>query len=384
MNTISQKLKIDKFALFLFYFATTAFSENLFTQIGWKGADSGIISGLVLVFISGFSVFLVMYFRSKSKMKNMEVEQSTILFNENVRKVELSPIEVSRLQDLLKHETTHFLHVIFQSAPLFEKVIDEEVRLIQQKNLTNEEMITEEVVLSNLRKKLGFSYLPHEHPLISTRNIEMGQSVSIFDKKNDMLLIQNARVVLNKEFYFRVQYNPDNEESLQFFENQPLLLAFARQGDAVYGIPVAVFKTDFNGMIDLFHTMEMKRNQLRHHVRIEVNVSVKIRLVKPAKEENQSARGTVFEGRMSDVSGGGCCFVLERPFVPGDIVSLTYQLTTGAFAGIPAKVLRVSLLDGNNIIRYRHSLQFVNLEHKAQEKIIKFVFEKQRQINQWR
>jgi len=44
----------------------------------------------------------------------------------------------------------------------------------------------------------------------------------------------------------------------------------------------------------------------------------------------------------------------------------------------------VSLQEIHDTTFYRHSMQFINIETAIREKIIKFVFEKQRQLSQWR
>ena len=101
-------------------------------------------------------------------------------------------------------------------------------------------------------------------------------------------------------------------------------------------------------------------------------------------EENNSSVGQTFDVRISDISGGGGCIIIDKPLVPGDIVSLTFQLSSGHFSGIVCKILRVSLQEIHDKIIYRHSLQFVNMDQRDREKIVKYVFEKQRQLSQLR
>jgi c-di-GMP-binding flagellar brake protein YcgR len=61
-----------------------------------------------------------------------------------------------------------------------------------------------------------------------------------------------------------------------------------------------------------------------------------------------------------------------------------FSLSTGKFSAVPGKVLRVSLQEGKLTTWYRHHIQFTNIESQHRDRIIKYIFEKQRQINQMR
>jgi hypothetical protein len=177
----------------------------------------------------------------------------------------------------------------------------------------------QEEILGMIRKKLGYGFLPYEHPLISTRNLEVGQRVSVINRRSKATLINHARVVQNKEFYFRIQYDPDKEESLGILEGQAVMLALARQNDGVYGVQVVICGKD-QSTVDFRHTLELTRNQLRQYARVDVNIPVKLRLISSEREEDSTEIGRIIEGRMVDISGGGGCIVWTV-FIPGDIVS---------------------------------------------------------------
>jgi c-di-GMP-binding flagellar brake protein YcgR len=63
---------------------------------------------------------------------------------------------------------------------------------------------------------------------------------------------------------------------------------------------------------------------------------------------------------------------------------MNFQLTNAAFNGQTGKILKVSLIDVKSTTMYRHHVTFLDMDTPSREKIIKFVFEKQRQLNQWR
>ncbi len=364
-------------------FASMANGQNLFDQIGWRGADISIIIGLVLTVTAVVSIMILIHLQAKFRRQNEMDRLAYNIFQKNIEKAELTEAEIVRIKELLQHANVSHPHIIFQSAPLFERCIDAEVSSLLQQNASLDVIEQQEEILGMIRKKLGYGFLPYEHPLISTRNLEVGQRVSVINRRSKATLINHARVVQNKEFYFRIQYDPDKEESLGILEGQAVMLALARQNDGVYGVQVVICGKD-QSTVDFRHTLELTRNQLRQYARVDVNIPVKLRLISSEREEDSTEIGRIIEGRMVDISGGGGCIVLDRSFIPGDIVSISFKITEMAFSGIGARILRVSLQEIHDTTFYRHSMQFINIETAIREKIIKFVFEKQRQLSQWR
>lgn len=365
----------------IFTWIFSASASSLIQQIGWKKAEPAIITGFLIVILSGVWLLVFLHMKRCKRQKNDETELSRKLFVEYITKSELNREEENRLNELLKYTNTSNPHVIFQSASLYEQCLDQAV----QKFLSGsgEDLDDEEKVLSSLRKKMGYSYLPLEHPLHSTRNIETGQKLSVFPEKDKKVLIRRAVMVLNKEFFFRIQYDPEKEETVRFFPGQTVRLAFARRSDGVYGIAVKIIRIK-GSTVDFYHTMELKRNQLRQFVRVDVNLPLKFRIIKTENEESKKQAWKFNEGKIVDISGGGLSFLFSRPLVPGDIVSFKFQLTTAHFSGIDAKILRVSIQESKTATYYKHHVQFINIEQKLREKIVKYIFEKQRQMCQWR
>lgn len=367
----------------ILFFSSSVFAQKLIEQIGWKGADYKVLSGILLALFSGFGVLIVLHVKTKARESEDKTQLSKRLYREYAEKAELNSEERLRLQSLIRYASTPHEHIIFQSAVLFEKCIDQEIRRLLQENLSAEQLDDEEMVFSGLRKKLGYGYLPLEHPLISTRNLELGQRLSIFGQNNQVPLIHDARIVQVREFTFRVQYNPEAEETILLEKGQAVRLAFARQNDGVYGVPVTIHRRD-TAALDFLHSMDLRRNQLRQFVRIEANLPLKFRITKTESEESKQLFGTLLQSKIADISGGGLSFLLDKPLVPGDLVSLNFQLSTSAFVGVAGRVLRVSLQEGKTAVFYKHHVQFLNIEHKSRERIVKYVFEKQRQLSQWR
>jgi c-di-GMP-binding flagellar brake protein YcgR len=149
-------------------------------------------------------------------------------------------------------------------------------------------------------------------------------------------------------------------------------------------VPLEVLRADGDGVIEVLHSVDMRRNQLRQFVRIEVNLPLKLRLIRTADPNSSPVPlGTVVEARMADISGGGMSFLCDRSLRPGDLIAATFSLPSCNFATVSCKVLRVSLQEGKTRTHYRHHAQFVNLETARRDAIVRFVFEKMRLLSQW-
>lgn len=364
---------------------TSTSGASLIEQIGWKGADNRIIVGIIVALLALVGTMVALYMRTRVQSVSDQAALAEKLFKEYSEKSELYPSEVVRLRQLLAHADTPHAQVIFQSASLFERCMDAEVQLLLLTVKSEEKLAEEELVLASLRKKLGYGYLPLEHPLLSTRSVEVGQVVMLYGSNNRVPLIHHAVVTLNHELFFRIQYNTEKEDAIKFFVGQELKLVFARQSDGVYGVQAEICKIQGDAVIELYHTLVLKRNQLRQFVRIEVTLPIKIRVLPPSKQE---PRGELFpkhfSAKIADISGGGISFLCESPLVPGDLVSMQFSLATGAFAGVAGKILRVSILEGKRVTSYRHHVQFVQIEPRNRDRIVRYIFDKQRQQNQIR
>ncbi|MDO5576256.1 MAG: PilZ domain-containing protein [Fibrobacter sp.] len=367
--------------IFLLIFSAFG-SSSLIQQIGWRKAEPAIIIGIVIIILLIVLILILIQVRRDKKRQKDETRFSKNMFREYVENTELNTEEKACLNRLLVYANTPNLHVIFQSASLFEQCLGTYVQELLDTH--SESIDDEEKILSSLRKKMGFSYLPLEHPLISSRNIEVGQKGTVFPETEKVILIRSAVITLNKEYFFRIQYNSDKESAVQFYQGQKVRLVFARQSDGMYGITVEVFRVK-GATVDFYHTMELKRNQLRQYARVDVNLPLKFWIVKTEKEnEKEKLTGGQCDGKIVDISGGGLSFIYSKPLTPGDIVSFKFQLTTAHFSGVTAKVLRVSILEGGTADMYKHHVQFYSIEPKLREKIVKYIFEKQRQMSQWR
>jgi c-di-GMP-binding flagellar brake protein YcgR len=354
-------------------------------RLGW--GRSALYFFLIFLAGSGATgvLFLFVNFLRARRRKIEIFNESQNIFAENAQKLGLNLEEREKLISLLRHQNVLEPHTIFHSIYLFEQCIDSEVKEIikEDKNISPDDPRV--AILADLRKKLGFSHLPYEHPLISTRNITIGQTGSLFGKEVNRPIFNKVVVVDNNSLYFTVQYNLEKEEPYRITENSIVRFVFARQNDGLYGVETRVVGIREAGSLDLLHTLDLKRNQLRQYVRVETNLPLRFRLLStknPDKSEIQ--RGVLVNAKMMDISGGGLSFICEKSLRLGDLISLSFDLPSQSFVGIIGKVVHLTLKEGKTGTIIKHHIQFINLELRKRESIIKYVFEKERQLSQWR
>lgn len=359
--------------------------ETVLSRIGWRGANSRVIVGVVLVLVVSCAFFILYYARKRMKEKHDLRERSEDLFDRACKRIGLTPLEVDVVRRLLRHENIKEPQVVLQSVSVFEKCLDREVNEIRAQGLGEEDREAENAILGSVRKKAGFHLLALEHPLLSTRNIAIGQSGAVFGRDHRAPIIHRARVMDSNEFNFRLQYDVDKEEICYISHGDEIKFAFTRQNDSVYGIALRVESADGAGNIVVFHSMELRRNQLRQFVRMDVSLPLRLRLLKTADpDKSEVARGQVVEAKMTDISGGGLSFIHEQSLRAGDLVSANFSLGSARFSGVLGKILRIGLQEGKVKTYYKHHLQFRNIEFRKHDLIVKYVFGKQRQQAQWR
>lgn len=373
------------FILVVLLLALTTHAESILHKIGWTGPSITVILIIIIIFGTVISFFILYYVRQHHSQKKASLQLSEDLFNEHVKRFKLSATEVDKLKELMKHDKIVEPQVIFQSISLYEKCIDKEIIRLLNRKTPDGEKKEENEVLSRLRNKLGYHHLALEHPLASSRNISVGQAGPIFGTDVKKPLIRRAVVVDRNEFILTLQYNVDREEVCHITPGDEIKFAFTRQSDSAYGIVFTVVSADGTGTIKVLQTLNFRRNQLRQYIRIELSIPLKFRLISTVDDKKSDVRkGEVVDAKMSDISGGGMSFICERSLRVGDLILTSFALPNERFTGISSKIKRISLQEGKVKTLYKHHIQFINIESSKRDKIIKYIFEKQRQINQWR
>ncbi|MFH0919191.1 MAG: PilZ domain-containing protein [Fibrobacterota bacterium] len=346
----------------------------------------------ILLFI-GILVALVVFalLFEKMRKKKTTAEADSALrksFEQRARNTGLTDAEAERLWKMARQSRKPAdAQMVFDVVSVFEHCVERSVSPLILAPGSHDERLDTEALIASIRRKLKFSRIDNDHALESTRNIGVGQAVAVFSSRSALPVIRQARVVANFEFYLRLQYDPAKENPVRIMRGDKVRLSFTRQGDGAYEIDMTVAVADAAGWLELHHTLQFERRQLRRDVRIDAAFPIKFRLVRtPDPSEKERLGATPQNARVADISGGGLSFTADNPLTAQDVLSLSFQLPDNVLSGIQGKVLRISETQNKEKDRalYRHHMQYTHIDSAQKEKIVKYVFDRMRKNNQWR
>lgn len=357
-------------------------AESVFSVLNLPQAS--VIQALLLALVVGgivLAIFLLETLR-RSRERKATFSAAETAFSLKCESLGLDPAERQIIVRMARSEPSADPSGLLGNLSQFEHSVEREVQSLRQETdpLRKTEM---EDLLFSLRKKLGFVLIDNDYPLVSTRNLAVGQPVMILGREPGAVIVPQARVVNTRELFFTVQYDARKETSLAFRRGDKIRIAFSRQGDAYYEAELTVAAFDRPGWIDFYHTLDLQRRQLRKDVRVDADFPLKFRLLEPGDPLDRERLGSLLHtARITDISGGGLCLLQENEVKPNGLLSLNFNLPQTPLTGIQAKVLRVSPQPEHDETRFRLHLQYVDLDPSQKDKIIKFVFERLRQRKQ--
>lgn len=356
------------------------------------GSGFGRISPLGLA-VAGVCVILLMGFLVVSEIlrsDNRQREKVDIgwrYFGEMAAQKRLTPAEIDLLKRIVEDAELGSADLVFESSFIYEDSLDPFLKA-NAARLHKDERIY--ALLRGLRLKLGYAHLPTEIPLSSTRQLEPGMPVTIVDGEGTD---RTGRVSEVDERQWAVALDEDIPPTIM--SGAGIRASTLRSNDGEYVLNLTVAGTRLgNRHVYFGHTREMERKQLRNWVRIDVNIPCRVTVMsKPdpaALPEDADpditgpSVGMVLEGRLLDLSGGGACARFPSPIPQGHCLSLNFDLPGTSLRGIQSEVMRMVAVSRSGRDDYEHNLKFITMDTAFQEKIVRYVFEKQRIDSQLR
>ncbi len=362
--------------------AAEAFPQNIIETIsksfaGRGGAGPGAVVGIAVFFGVVIGVLIFFYVGSRRSTEKMHEDLSAKLFGEGCERTRLTRDEMNALLGIAAFapDPPTKGHLIFESLPLYERCLDAYVEHTPRLQVSSgQEVKEQDELLLRLRKKLGYSILAPEQPVVSTRNLSVGQKISVFvpGQRSESF---SANVTHVGEFWFTVRLQ-ENFMGLVSLGGMEKTLAFLRQGDAAYSVTVRVKEISQAGEISFFHSIRLSRNQHRQYMRLDVDLAVKYRLIERAGGFDERPPDEFLIAHTADISGGGVCFIAKEPLRVGDVIMLSINIPGNVVNKVTAKILKVIAVEGRMATTYRHLVQFISIEPQQREKIVKYIFDK--------
>jgi len=333
--------------------------------------------GLGIVLVTGL---LVLWEIRNSNMKRREaVAIGWQYFEENASAKGLTAQEKEILRKIAEVGIISSADMIFESASIYDECLEDWLGRGSAKLQKDETLWA---VLHGIRNKLGYLRLPSEVPLTSTRQFQETHP-AIIKVSGEISLKGIIKEVQEKTWLVGC----DDLTSLG--GKAEVEVHVLRPGDAEYQVNVPVLGLRHGaGTLQLGHTRQLKRKQLRSWVRIDVNIPCRITILAgPVHEDDENMSlpvGLILEGRMLDLSGGGSCVRFPTPIPQGHRLSMNFDLPGASLRGIEATVIRMAPSRKNGREDFEHNIKFSVIETTLQEKIVRYIFDKHRLDSQTR
>ena len=356
-------------------------SQEVMNRFKFSAPPPEVVVGLFIFFGTALAILVSLHLNTRRKHNATAQEVSQRLFNEGSARCELTDAEAAALRAIAAFapDSETKGHEVFDVAVLFERCVEAyAVRLLRAGNAGDEA----DDLLRAVRRKLGFGSHPADMPLMSTRNLSVAQGVSVVipAKGANPPHPVGGEVVRVGEFTFTVRLTDAGDAGAQ--PGADMAVTFLRQGDAAYSVPAKVHSLE-SGRIVFYHTLKFSRSQNRKYMRMEASLPLAYKVTECADPEKKPTQ-EAFKARSADISGGGLCFIADTAQQAGDLILLSIQIPGYSMGGITAKILKVITIEGRSATQYKHLTQFVTIEPQQRERIVRFIFEKQREMLQMR
>lgn len=128
--------------------------------------------------------------------------------------------------------------------------------------------------------------------------------------------------------------------------------------------------------ITLGHPYDVKRIQRRNFVRLDAKLNVTMEKV----DDKLVPTGETFSGITADISGGGMMFLTTKKLTWGENLQATVLFSDDESVKAVGRVVRYT--ENPPTVKYKYSvgLEYTVIEEPERDKIIKFIFNRQREL----
>jgi hypothetical protein len=335
------------------------------------------LCGFLLVAIMG--VLVAMEILRSDHRQREKVDIGWHYFGEMAAQKRLTPAETDVLKRIVEAGELGSADMVFESSFIYEDSLEPFLKANASRLEKDEHLYA---LLRGLRVKLGYAHLPAEIPIGSTRQLEEGMPVTILDGEGSTC---RGRVAEVGERRWAVALEEDLPPTIA--AGAAVDASMLRANDGEYAARLTVSGTRLGSRSVFFpHTRALERKQMRNWVRIDVNIPCRVTVIaKPPPEPVPAADhipgppvGMVLEGRLLDLSGGGACARFTSPIPQGHVLSLNFDLPGTSLRGVQSEVMRMQAVSRSGREDFEHNLKFITMETASQEKIVRYIFEKQR------
>jgi len=330
-----------------------------------------------LLMLVGLAVFLVV--SSVFMQKAIEVRKRRCSINEFFRVCRekgLLPNEIS----LLKQYAVAYGMSI--ASDLVESNVHFDLLAQQIMAESSSENVAElNHTLTNVRKRIGFQPPPRNVALNSTRELSYG--LSLYLVLRDSIFLESQ--VMNVDERMFVVRLLAGQPKMKIVDDEVIWIFFNRTGDSRYAGLCRIMRhtSDEGGQfIVLEHCNELRRDQRRDDFRVEENSEVRVWVLNKAQEDiediSQIVENYNYETAiLDDLSAGGALILFHKNLPVNQPVLI--DLDPQSINKLP--IVRGAVLRFNRrgrAVRWALSIRFDDLRPSERQKIVRYVFQKER------
>ena len=373
MNSVLQKIMFLVAMLNVTAAASASDGENVLETFGLSinnAMNKHFPPELIFLAIAGALLLIVaaiLFETYRSKKIKQEMQALAMAkFDFHAEKLNLRLSSAAILKKIIQKSGLQDPSSILKFSYVFESSLEKYYEREKIDSISKETLMQ----ISALRKALGFSPLPRGIAVTSTRQFCNGDECLIQIPEKSPPADKGICHVLDSD---EEHWSVSCPEGLEIQAGARVFMSFIRHGDAEYTFRTQVLDNSNEELI-LKHTIDLNRTQQRNWLRVHVNLPVKATLME------KDHIGDILTGKIVDMSGGGMGIILPVSLPYNSMLLLNFEIPKrGVIVDLLVKVVRVSEPINENPLKIMHSVAFTGGNDSPHEKIIQFVFEKQRE-----
>ena len=337
---------------------------------------------LLALAISGilFVVFGTEYFKLSTRSKNRErIKHQAIddIFEDK----KLSDDEIALMNDILHHHAYDNPVRAVTTREGFGESVEKELDRLMQEGAPGEFQKTG-VKLRDIRVALGLDYVPIGKPIYSTRELHVGQKLTVEDP-NDNANRKHRMIIKNIDEAFIYISAEKHIPTTAFKDGSTISCDLWRDEDGRYTFdaPIVYFGTD-QGDWRLSHPPgKVERLQSREHFRMRFDHTVNIGLLNASLHDDdkylrQRKPVTQVRAKITSLSAGGCAIVFQQPIAKNVMLRVEIEIDEHPPIVAEAKIIATSnITGGRTLVRTR----FVNIDEASRDVISHHLLKKQQE-----
>ena len=340
------------------------------------------IAGLLLVLGSiAFGVFGNDYFkRSRQKLTVARVQHQAVLDIYEDKKLTESEIEL--MEDLIDHYSPENPTRAVTTREGFGQCVQAKMNSLGAQT-SGDNFRKMGIRLRDIRNALGLNFIPIGKPIYSSRELHLGQVISI--AKQNVPNPNWIRVELKDiDEAFLYVSRQSNSFQLRFEDGDKVECKLWHDEDAKYSFESRiVFHGESNAEWRLSHSAKkMDRTQSREHFRMHFEQTTTVGILQASVNESASKLKslqpvTSLRGKIVSLSAGGCAVVFHQPIARQVFLRIELEFPDHRPIALEAKIIATSNVSGGrSLIRAR----FIGTTEAERDFIAKVLRQKQQEV----